>query len=70
MKVLGKEDGVNGGEVVEQLQQRLAQLGQGLALQLVEVLSVEEGEVSINGGWVEEKKGSVQLKELGEGNMC
>ena len=42
MELLGKEDGVNGGEVVEQIQQRLAQLSKRLLVQLVEVLRVEE----------------------------
>jgi len=55
MELLGEENRIDSGEMVEQLQQRLAQLGQGLALQLVEVLGVKKGEVSINGGWVEEK---------------
>ena len=66
MELLRKEDGVDSGEVVEQIQQRLAQLSQRLGVQLVEVLRVEEGEVSIDGGGVEEQKGAVQLKELGE----
>ena len=69
MELLRKENGVNSGEVVEQIQQRLAQLSQRLGVQLVEVLCVEEGEVCINGGWVEKKKGAVQLKELGEAPM-
>ena len=42
MELLGKEDGVNSGEVVEQIQQRLAQLSKRLLVQLVEVLRVEE----------------------------
>ena len=69
MELLRKEDGVNGGEVVEQIQQRLAQLSQCLGVQLVEVLCVEEGEVCINGGGVEEQEGAMQLKELGEAPM-
>ena len=66
MELLRKEDGVDSGEVVEQIQQRLAQLSQRLGVQLVEVLRVEEGEVSIDGGGVEEQKGAVKLKELRE----
>ena len=42
MELLGKEDGVNSGEVVQQIQQRLAQLSKRLLVQLVEVLRVEE----------------------------
>ena len=42
MELLGEEDGVNSGEVVEQIQQRLAQLSKRLLVQLVEVLRVEE----------------------------
>ena len=42
MELLGEEDRVNSGEVVEQIQQRLAQLSKRLLVQLVEVLRVEE----------------------------
>ena len=42
MELLGKEDRVNSGEVVQQIQQRLAQLSKRLLVQLVEVLRVEE----------------------------
>ena len=69
MELLRKEDGVNGGEVVEQIQQRPAQLSQRLGVQLVELLRVEEGEVGINGGGMEKQEGAMQVKELGEAPM-
>ena len=64
MELLGKENGVNSGEVVEQIQQRLAQIRQGLDIEQVEVLCVEEGEVGIDGGRVEEQEGAVEIEEL------
>ena len=64
MELLGKENGVDSGEVVEQIQQRLAQIRQGLDVEQVEVLCVEEGEVGVDGGRVEEQEGAVEIEEL------
>ena len=64
MELLGKENGVDSGEVVEQIQQRLAQIRQGLDVEQVEVLCVEEGEVGVDGGRVEEQEGAMEIEEL------